>query len=139
MSKNFLYSHLTALEKPTARFYTIGLFILLLVCLAPFGAPAWVLFFLSLEGSQRVSHSSPIRLVNLFLFFLLSSSSLPLLDLTGAENTTLLITRKKSQFSFSLSLEATCYLSIGENRLLFYYGRLGDISAEEDHHLYPGS
>jgi len=52
-------------------------------------------FFSSIEGSQRVSHSSPIRLVNPLLFFLLSSSSLPLLYLTGAENTTLSITRKK--------------------------------------------
>lgn len=41
--------------------------------------------FSSFEGSQRVSYSSPIRLVNP----LLSSSSLPLLYFTGAENTTL--------------------------------------------------
>uniref|UniRef100_A0A3Q7II15 Uncharacterized protein n=1 Tax=Solanum lycopersicum TaxID=4081 RepID=A0A3Q7II15_SOLLC len=52
-------------------------------------------FFSSIEGSQRVSHSSPIRLVNPLLFFLLSSSSPPLHYLTGAENTTLSITRKK--------------------------------------------
>jgi len=43
-----------------------------------------------------------------------------------------------------LSLEATCYLSIGENRLLLaalpiYSYMAGLETSEEDHHLYPGT
>lgn len=67
--------------------------------LAPFGwgPPLSLLLerkgdFSSIEGSQRVSHSSPIRLVNPLLFFLLSSSSLPILYLTGATHS---INKKK--------------------------------------------
>ena len=63
-------------------------------------APAWVIFFFSLEGSQRVSHSSPIRLVNFVLFFLLSSSTL--FDRSGEYHS---IKNKKKvaiQFQFEL-------------------------------------
>lgn len=43
-----------------------------------------------------------------------------------------------------MSLEATCYLSIGENRLLLaalpiYSTMAGLETSEEDHHLYPGT
>ena len=69
------------------------------------------------------------------LFFRVSSSSLPLLYLTGAENTTLSITRIKLQFSFKwfelgsnlLSIDRRKQTAIGCFAYLFYYGRLGDI------------
>lgn len=46
--------------------------------------------------------------------------------------------------SNGLSLEATCYLSIGENRQLLAASPIYSIMAgletsEEDHHLYPGT
>ena len=54
--------------------------------------------------------------------------------------------KKESSNSVSngLSLEATCYLSIGENRLLLAASPIDSIMAgletsEEDYHLYPGT
>ena len=97
---------------------------------------------LDFRVSKAVNVSaSPIRLVNPLLFFLLSSSSL---HLTGAENTTLSITRRSNSVSNGLSLEATCYLSIGENRLLLAASPIYSIMAgletsKEDLHLYPGT
>lgn len=84
---------------------------------------------------DAVQRSSPMWLVNP-LFALFPSLFQLSLYLTGAENTTPLITTRKNAVDHGLSLEATCYLSIGENRLLLVaspiylismlYGRLGD-------------
>ena len=99
--------------------------------LASFGAPGVRPLGLDFLVEDAVQRSSPIRLVNP-LFALFPSLFLLSLYLTGAENTTLLITKRiKSNNSVSngLSLEATCLLSIDRREqtaigcfaYLFYY------------------
>nr|CAD1835914.1 unnamed protein product [Ananas comosus var. bracteatus] len=82
---------------------------------------------------ERLSRGKAVQLLSLSRLPREASLSL---YLTGAENTTPLITTSKNAVDHGLSLEATCYLSIGENRLLLVaspiylismlYGRLGD-------------